>query len=104
MENIIAPPHDRIKLLPLETVMGLESCEFCKYWVGGPINPDLSQPRMGLCRRFPPFMVLAIQAMEAPGVRGRVSQPQMAQIPAPLKPATAAEDYCGEFTSKNAQR
>jgi hypothetical protein len=88
------PPRGGIKLLPLVTEMGLESCSFCKYWVSQPQGPDLRQPQLGLCRRYPPQMVLFLQPdMAGKGVN---------QIPQPLKPVTAAEDYCGEFTATNA--
>lgn len=89
-----------MQLQPLATACGVESCQFCIHWLENDRQPnDITSPRGGMCRRYPPSMGVVL--MPAPN-QGRIQGGGIQVMPqqVAMRPMTLAEDYCGEFSPK----
>lgn len=64
----------------------MSKCQSCKYWIKQP-GPIVAASRIGVCRRFPPTMMLV------PGRNGG------AEI-IPVWANTGDSDVCGEHSPK----
>lgn len=110
--NTPRPPHlqvladnDKQDARHLEPV---DRCETCRFWMVASVNrgPGTPPGGMAICRRFPPtVVVIPVQIAPTPDmVAARRVDPRTHQFPqhvmpqpVPLRPFTAARDWCGEF-------
>lgn len=94
MQGIAKLPSRLVPHINTMTNPDGESCAECRCFASGPVAPnvDVSAPRNGMCRRFPPKS--AIVGMQQ-GPNGAMI-PQLARVPQMV----ASSEWCEEFKRK----
>lgn len=89
-------PQPPIKLQPLTMPDAMDQaarCETCYYFLPAPIDPkNLKAPVSGLCRRYPPGIAIAAQA-----VRDNMGNGKFPPALMMTRPQVAGIDWCGEY-------